>query len=254
MMFAASPGAQPDTGTDAGRGGADGLAGLGLGAPLRHVLPGDRLWRHDAPRMPVPRPSSTRRSRFGSTARSSAGMPWTIPARCSAKWTSASARPGWPSTRPTTRPTSRSPAQASYNVAPFRCRQGISSRSTASASPNRCCSPAKPSPCRSRFYVDPEIVNDRDAQTHAPRITLSYTFHEIDLPQEQAALDLRPSDLRHLKKTRKGPKHGTYQEPRLPHPASPRSGRSSARCPASSCCSAPCCGCKGSRRSCSSRA
>ncbi|MFV0333980.1 MAG: cytochrome c oxidase assembly protein [Tropicimonas sp.] len=39
------------------------------------------------------------------------------------------------------------------------------------------------------FYVDPEIVEDRDAK-YTPRITLSYTFHEIDLPQEQAALDL----------------------------------------------------------------
>ncbi|RYH10721.1 cytochrome c oxidase assembly protein [Tropicimonas sp. IMCC6043] len=40
------------------------------------------------------------------------------------------------------------------------------------------------------FYVDPEIVNDRDAK-FTPRITLSYTFYEIDLPQEQAALDLQ---------------------------------------------------------------
>ena len=39
------------------------------------------------------------------------------------------------------------------------------------------------------FYVDPEILQDRDAK-FAPRITLSYTFHQIDLPQEQAALDL----------------------------------------------------------------
>src|SRR6056297_2585514 len=38
------------------------------------------------------------------------------------------------------------------------------------------------------FYVDPEIVDDRDAKyTHT--ITLSYTFHEIDLPETQAALD-----------------------------------------------------------------
>ncbi len=37
------------------------------------------------------------------------------------------------------------------------------------------------------FYVDPEIVTDRDAKyTHT--ITLSYTFYEIDLPQEHAAL------------------------------------------------------------------
>lgn len=38
------------------------------------------------------------------------------------------------------------------------------------------------------FYVDPDIVTDRDAKyTHT--ITLSYTFYEIDLPVEQAALE-----------------------------------------------------------------
>lgn len=43
------------------------------------------------------------------------------------------------------------------------------------------------------FYVDPEIVNDRDAK-FAKHITLSYTFYEIDLPTEvQAALDA-PTD------------------------------------------------------------
>ncbi len=37
------------------------------------------------------------------------------------------------------------------------------------------------------FYVDPEIVTDRDAKyTHT--ITLGYTFYEIDLPEAQAAL------------------------------------------------------------------
>lgn len=37
------------------------------------------------------------------------------------------------------------------------------------------------------FYVDPSIVTDRDAKfTHT--ITLSYTFYEIDLPEETAAL------------------------------------------------------------------
>ena len=39
------------------------------------------------------------------------------------------------------------------------------------------------------FFVDPAIVTDRDAR-HVPAITLSYTFYEIDLPEEQAALDL----------------------------------------------------------------
>lgn len=37
------------------------------------------------------------------------------------------------------------------------------------------------------FYVDPEIATDRDAQyTHT--ITLGYTFYEIDMPEQQAAL------------------------------------------------------------------
>lgn len=38
------------------------------------------------------------------------------------------------------------------------------------------------------FYVDPEITRDRDAQ-HITHITLSYTFHRIDLPEGYAALD-----------------------------------------------------------------
>ncbi len=48
------------------------------------------------------------------------------------------------------------------------------------------------------FYVDPGLVEDRDAKyTHS--ITLSYTFYEIDLPQdkedyEQAARDDGSSD------------------------------------------------------------
>ncbi|MCT8329858.1 cytochrome c oxidase assembly protein [Albidovulum sediminis] len=37
------------------------------------------------------------------------------------------------------------------------------------------------------FYVDPEIVSDRDAG-HIRDITLSYTFYETELPQTQAAL------------------------------------------------------------------
>jgi cytochrome c oxidase assembly protein subunit 11 len=37
------------------------------------------------------------------------------------------------------------------------------------------------------FYVDPSIVRDRDADG-VQVITLSYTFYETDLPQDQAAL------------------------------------------------------------------
>ena len=38
------------------------------------------------------------------------------------------------------------------------------------------------------FYVDPEIVDDRDGK-YVHTITLSYTFYEIDLPEGYAALE-----------------------------------------------------------------
>jgi len=38
------------------------------------------------------------------------------------------------------------------------------------------------------FFVDPELVEDRDAK-FTKVITLSYTFYEIDLPQRSAALE-----------------------------------------------------------------
>ncbi len=37
------------------------------------------------------------------------------------------------------------------------------------------------------FYVDPEIVDDREAK-YVNHITLSYTFHVTDMPEEQASL------------------------------------------------------------------
>ena len=44
------------------------------------------------------------------------------------------------------------------------------------------------------FFVDPEIVEDRDAK-YTKHITLSYTFYEIDLPEGvQAALDTNNAD------------------------------------------------------------
>lgn len=44
------------------------------------------------------------------------------------------------------------------------------------------------------FYVDPEMLNDEEAK-YAKTITLSYTFHVTDLPeQEQAALVTAPQN------------------------------------------------------------
>ena len=37
------------------------------------------------------------------------------------------------------------------------------------------------------FYVDPDIIDDEDAK-YAKTITLSYTFHVTDLPEEELAL------------------------------------------------------------------
>jgi cytochrome c oxidase assembly protein subunit 11 len=37
------------------------------------------------------------------------------------------------------------------------------------------------------FFVDPDILNDTDAK-HAKHITLSYTFHQIELSEEMQAL------------------------------------------------------------------
>ena len=43
------------------------------------------------------------------------------------------------------------------------------------------------------FYVDPEIVEDRDGK-YIHTITLSYTFYEIDLPEGYAAVqDMEPT-------------------------------------------------------------
>ena len=39
------------------------------------------------------------------------------------------------------------------------------------------------------FYVDPEIVDDSEGK-YIHTITLSYTFYEIDLPEQQAALQV----------------------------------------------------------------
>ncbi|QMU60037.1 MAG: cytochrome c oxidase assembly protein [Boseongicola sp.] len=38
------------------------------------------------------------------------------------------------------------------------------------------------------FFVDPEILEDADAK-HVPVITLSYTFHETDLPEDYQSLE-----------------------------------------------------------------
>ena len=76
--------------------------------------------------------------------------------------------------------------QASYNVTPYEAG-GFFTKIDCFCFTEQVLQPGERVEMPVTFYVDPEIVTDRDAKyTHT--ITLSYTFYEIDLPQEQAAL------------------------------------------------------------------
>jgi len=78
---------------------------------------------------------------------------------------------------------------ASYNVAPFEAG-GFFTKIDCFCFEQQVLQPGERVEMPVTFYVDPEIVTDRDAKyTHT--ITLSYTFYKTDLPEEkqQAALD-----------------------------------------------------------------
>lgn len=84
---------------------------------------------------------------------------------------------------PTDRPVAGS---ASYNVAPYEAG-GFFTKIDCFCFEQQVLQPGERVEMPVTFYVDPEIVEDRDAK-YVHRITLGYTFHEIDLPEEQAAL------------------------------------------------------------------
>ena len=86
-------------------------------------------------------------------------------------------------TNPTDRPVAGS---ASFNVAPFSTG-GYFTKIDCFCFEEQVLKPGESVEMPVTFYVDPEILGDDDAK-HVPTITLSYTFHEIDLPEEQAAL------------------------------------------------------------------
>ena len=85
---------------------------------------------------------------------------------------------------PTDRPVAGS---ASYNVAPFDAGSYFT-KIACFCFEEQVLQPGERVQMPVSFYVDPSIVDDRDAK-YARAITLSYTFYEIDLPEEQAALD-----------------------------------------------------------------
>ena len=87
---------------------------------------------------------------------------------------------------PTDRPVAGS---ASYNVAPFEAG-GFFTKIDCFCFEEQLLMPGQTVRMPVTFYVDPEIVDDRDAR-FVHTITLSYTFYEIDLPEgvaEAAAL------------------------------------------------------------------
>ncbi len=83
---------------------------------------------------------------------------------------------------PTDRPVA---GQASYNVAPYQAG-GFFSKIDCFCFTEQVLAPGERVEMPVTFYVDPEIVEDRDAK-FTKVITLSYTFHEIDLPQTAEA-------------------------------------------------------------------
>jgi cytochrome c oxidase assembly protein subunit 11 len=77
--------------------------------------------------------------------------------------------------------------QASYNVVPYQAG-GFFTKIDCFCFTEQVLQPGERVQMPVTFYVDPEIVTDRDAK-YVKEITLSYTFYEIDLPdQAQAAL------------------------------------------------------------------
>ncbi len=82
--------------------------------------------------------------------------------------------------------------QAAYNVAPYEAGYFFD-KIECFCFTEQVLQPGETVEMPVSFYVDPAIVTDRDAK-YVHTITLSYTFYEIDLPDEQAALTNAASD------------------------------------------------------------
>lgn len=88
---------------------------------------------------------------------------------------------------PTDRPVA---GQASYNVAPFYAGEFFS-KIDCFCFTEQVLQPGERVQMPVSFYIDPALVEDRDAK-YVKKITLSYTFYQIDLPEtddRRAALD-----------------------------------------------------------------
>lgn len=76
--------------------------------------------------------------------------------------------------------------QAAYNVAPFSAG-GYFTKIDCFCFTEQVLQPGERVQMPVTFYVDPEIVQDREAK-YVHQITLSYTFYQIDLPEQHASL------------------------------------------------------------------
>jgi cytochrome c oxidase assembly protein subunit 11 len=85
---------------------------------------------------------------------------------------------------PTNRPIA---GQASYNVTPYTAG-AFFDKIECFCFQEQVLAPGERVQMPVSFFVDPEIVNDRDGR-YVHTITLSYTFYEIDLPEGYAALE-----------------------------------------------------------------
>ncbi|SLN50454.1 cytochrome c oxidase assembly protein [Roseisalinus antarcticus] len=88
---------------------------------------------------------------------------------------------------PTDRPIA---GQASYNVTPYQAG-GFFDKIECFCFTEQVLQPGETVQMPVSFFVDPAIVDDREGK-YIHTITLSYTFYEIDLPEdyEQAALEI----------------------------------------------------------------
>ena len=85
---------------------------------------------------------------------------------------------------PTDRPIA---GMASYNVTPYQAG-GFFEKIDCFCFEEQVLGPGERVQMPVSFFVDPEIVGDREGQ-YIHTITLSYTFYEIDLPEGYASLE-----------------------------------------------------------------
>ena len=80
--------------------------------------------------------------------------------------------------------------RANYNVTPYQAG-GFFTKIDCFCFQEQVLQPGERVQMPVTYYIDPEIVDDREGQ-YIHTITLSYTFHEIELPEDVAQAALEP--------------------------------------------------------------